>query len=85
MICSLCGFEFREEIIDKSCYMCLMNNHCRFIKCPNCGYEIPAVGIRKLTEGGFERSNGKSNLKEKIKNLKINLNINWRKEKDEAN
>jgi hypothetical protein len=50
MICQFCGIEFPEEVKNKECSMCLLANGCKFVKCPNCGYEIPAESksVKKL-------------------------------------
>ncbi len=41
MKCALCGFEF-EEKNNQACKGCPIAGACHMIKCPNCGYEMPA-------------------------------------------
>ncbi|MDY6833525.1 MAG: hypothetical protein SVY53_01840 [Chloroflexota bacterium] len=41
MKCSLCGFEFDEEMAQQACTSCPMHSRCNLIRCPNCAYEIP--------------------------------------------
>jgi rubredoxin len=42
MKCSLCGYEFNEKEAEGTCKNCPIMKGCRLIKCPNCGFEIPA-------------------------------------------
>lgn len=39
MKCSLCGFEFEEEVI--ACQGCILSKGCNMVCCPNCGYKMP--------------------------------------------
>ena len=40
MQCRMCGFEFDEEIVGKSCQGCgkCGKKSCQTVHCPNCGY-----------------------------------------------
>ncbi len=53
MKCTLCGFEFNEENADTACKGCFMMKNCKLIKCPNCGFEIPAESkwLKKRKKG----------------------------------
>ncbi len=42
MKCSLCGYEFKEKESLSSCRGCILTRGCRLIRCPHCGYEVPA-------------------------------------------
>ncbi|NOX97382.1 MAG: hypothetical protein GXO98_04865 [Nitrospirae bacterium] len=42
MKCSLCGYEFEEKETSSACVGCPLTKGCQLIKCPNCGYEVPA-------------------------------------------
>ena len=60
MKCPLCGLEFREEDGKKACQGCLMSKGCDMIKCPNCGYDIPAEPkIIKVLRAWKEKRNGR--------------------------
>lgn len=67
MICPLCGFEFNEKIEHKSCPMCALNSNCRFVKCPNCNYEIPAESklITKFKSWRKEKDAARNKIKVK--------------------
>lgn len=42
MKCSFCGYTFSTEKAETGCQSCPMTTLCQKIKCPNCGYEMPA-------------------------------------------
>ena len=42
MKCALCGYEFREEEGQAACAGCPLARGCRLVRCPNCGYDMPA-------------------------------------------
>jgi hypothetical protein len=42
MNCALCGFEFDPGQAAPACASCLMSNGCHMVRCPKCGYEVPA-------------------------------------------
>ena len=42
MKCPLCGLAFREQDGRAGCAGCASLGACSLIKCPNCGYEVPA-------------------------------------------
>lgn len=43
MRCGLCSWEFDEDSAqNSSCAKCLKLGDCRMIRCPRCGYEVPA-------------------------------------------
>ncbi|NIP66674.1 hypothetical protein GWN63_01040 [Candidatus Bathyarchaeota archaeon] len=42
MKCSLCGYEFEEDESVMTCRGCPLRRGCNMIRCPNCGYEVPA-------------------------------------------
>ncbi len=42
MKCPLCGREFREEDSRTACKGCLLAGACHMVRCPNCGYDMPA-------------------------------------------
>lgn len=42
MKCSLCGYEFEKEESAISCKGCPFLKGCDMIRCPNCGFEVPA-------------------------------------------
>ena len=42
MKCPMCSKEFDESQSERACAGCPMNKGCKLIRCPNCGYEIPA-------------------------------------------
>lgn len=39
--CSLCGYDFKEQVAQRACKSCPMMKDCKLIKCPNCGFETP--------------------------------------------
>jgi len=43
MKCSLCGHEFDQAQGQAACKSCPMTKGCKLIRCPNCGFETPAV------------------------------------------
>jgi hypothetical protein len=40
--CPLCRREFRAEAARRACRGCASAGGCRQVRCPYCGYEIPA-------------------------------------------
>lgn len=41
MKCPLCGIEYSETEA-ASCRGCPLARSCALVRCPNCGYEVPA-------------------------------------------
>lgn len=50
MRCGLCLKEFEEDRAQPACAACPLNRGCKFMRCPHCGYENPAVPewLRKI-------------------------------------
>ncbi len=42
MKCSFCDKEFDEAACQSACGGCAMFGGCHKVKCPHCGYEMPA-------------------------------------------
>lgn len=42
MNCSGCGRDFDEAAGRKNCQSCALFGGCRQVRCPHCGYEMPA-------------------------------------------
>lgn len=42
MKCPLCGDQFREEDGKAACKGCPLAGACHMVRCPNCGYDMPA-------------------------------------------
>jgi rubredoxin len=40
--CTLCGHEFDEKAGEPACARCPMSHGCNLVRCPNCGFEMPA-------------------------------------------
>jgi hypothetical protein len=56
MKCSLCGFKFDEDESISCCEGCALSRNCNMIRCPNCGFEVPAEPklikvLKKLRRG----------------------------------
>ena len=59
MKCSLCGYEFDKKITEGACKGCPMASFCRLLKCPKCGYEVPAeAGVVKALKSLRSKKNG---------------------------
>lgn len=43
MKCSFCDKVFDEDAAEKDCQSCSLFGGCKKIKCPHCGYEMPAT------------------------------------------
>jgi hypothetical protein len=52
MRCGLCLHSFEEDKAQPACASCPLSKACRFVRCPHCGYENPAVPnwMRKLRD-----------------------------------
>ncbi len=42
MRCSLCGYQFEEDESVVVCAGCPLSKNCNMVRCPNCGFEVPA-------------------------------------------
>ena len=42
MKCSLCGYQFEEDETVIACKGCPLKKACNMVRCPNCGFEVPA-------------------------------------------
>lgn len=42
MKCSLCGHEFAQTEAHQACQKCWLARFCALVRCPNCGFEMPA-------------------------------------------
>jgi DNA-directed RNA polymerase subunit RPC12/RpoP len=42
MKCALCGHQFEEKEAQTACAGCPVAGACHMIRCPNCGYDMPA-------------------------------------------
>lgn len=40
--CPFCGREYDEAAAQKACGTCSLFGGCKKLKCPHCGYEVPA-------------------------------------------
>jgi Fe2+ transport system protein FeoA len=49
MKCSFCGHEFREEEARRGCVGCPVSGGCGKLRCPNCGFEMPAPAPKVLS------------------------------------
>lgn len=41
--CGFCGVDFREDRGQPACRRCPLARACRFVRCPECGYENPVT------------------------------------------
>lgn len=41
--CGFCRTEFEEDRGQSTCLACPLSGGCRAVRCPDCGYENPAV------------------------------------------
>lgn len=50
MRCGLCLRNFEEDKAQPTCAACPLSKACRYVRCPHCGYENPAMPtwMRKL-------------------------------------
>jgi hypothetical protein len=48
IVCGFCAQSFVEDQGQPACRSCPLSTDCRYIRCPNCGYENP-VSPRWLT------------------------------------
>ncbi len=58
MKCSLCGYQFNEDESVMSCGGCSFVKGCNMVRCPNCGFEVPAESkvvkiLKKLRRDKF--------------------------------
>jgi hypothetical protein len=42
-VCGMCRSEFEEDRAQPTCQGCPLSRACRFVRCPECGYENPAT------------------------------------------
>ncbi len=43
MTCAYCAASFEEDRAQPTCQACPLSSGCKAVRCPNCGYENPAV------------------------------------------
>lgn len=63
--CGMCSTEFEEDRAQPTCQSCPISRACRYVRCPSCGYENPAVPgwIKTLREYvGYESEKSDSAL-----------------------
>ncbi len=41
--CPLCGLKYDSAQCETACRRCPLRRSCTMAKCPNCGYETPAL------------------------------------------
>ena len=59
MKCPLCGLEFNEDEAQRACCGCpISSKSCNLVKCPNCGYEVPAEPrwLKRLRENRRQKT-----------------------------
>ena len=42
MMCPFCGKAFDAQASQSACHTCSMLGGCKKVKCPHCGYDMPA-------------------------------------------
>ncbi|NIA07438.1 MAG: hypothetical protein GWP14_07370 [Actinobacteria bacterium] len=58
MRCNFCGKTFDEESSRKACQRCAVFGGCKMLKCPHCGYEVPAEpGLIKWLKRKLKENN----------------------------
>lgn len=59
--CGMCQQSFDEDRAQPTCQACPLNHACRYVRCPNCGYENPVVPTWIKTLRDFVRHESQAN------------------------
>ena len=61
MICAFCGKTFDPQTARSACQHCATFGGCNKIKCPHCGYDMPAeTRLVKWLRGKLGKRDGQS-------------------------